>query len=242
METTVKERIMRFIKWKGIPQYQFERVCGMSNGYLSNLRKAPGGVKLQNIIREFPELNTEWLLYGEGEMLKENNISSQTINQQYSTNPIGNIYGNPNINRLSDCDCERIPERSPIIPDAVAQRPHFDVLPFVENQSSGLELSSIRVDHMPITMWYRIQDASLEPRYSKGDLIALSAYPQGKENPIPGKLYAIDTYSNGMVVRLIHPVEGGFVARAINRENYPDFLIDKDDVIRIYKKMLMVRF
>lgn len=66
----VKERINIFIEYKGIPIKKFEEKCGLSNGYISSMRKSFGEEKLNNVLKEFPELNREWLLYGEGEMLK----------------------------------------------------------------------------------------------------------------------------------------------------------------------------
>ena len=72
-------------------------------------------------------------------------------------------------------------------------------------------------------------------------MIALWSYPQGEENPIPGKLYVIDTYSNGMIARILLRQGEDFLARAINSEEYPDFIIKRNDIIRIYKQILMVR-
>lgn len=48
----------------------FEESCGMSNGYISSMRKGLGVNKLNNVLTQFPELNREWLLYGEGTMLR----------------------------------------------------------------------------------------------------------------------------------------------------------------------------
>lgn len=48
----------------------FEERCGMSNGYISSMRKGLGANKLNNVLTQFPELNREWLLYGEGTMLR----------------------------------------------------------------------------------------------------------------------------------------------------------------------------
>lgn len=67
---TVKERLMKFIKFKGIRTVEFERRCGLSNGYVSSMRKGLGEAKLNNVLKQFPELNREWLIYGEGEMLR----------------------------------------------------------------------------------------------------------------------------------------------------------------------------
>lgn len=73
METTVKQRLVEFIKYKQISIRSFERMVGVSNGYIKALRKAPTTDKMLSIIRTFPELNREWLLTGEGEMLMGDN-------------------------------------------------------------------------------------------------------------------------------------------------------------------------
>ena len=66
----VKERINIFIEYKDIPVKKFEEKCGLSNGYISSMRKSFGEEKLNNVLKAFPELNRDWLLYGEGDMLK----------------------------------------------------------------------------------------------------------------------------------------------------------------------------
>lgn len=73
---SIKERIYTFIKYKDISVKKFEELCGLSNGYISSMRKGFGTDKLNNVLRLFPELNREWLIYGEGEML--NTSISQT--------------------------------------------------------------------------------------------------------------------------------------------------------------------
>lgn len=70
MEETVKDRIKEFISRSGISTNRFERNAGLSVGYLRQLRKEPSREKIKNILEAFPLLNEEWLLTGEGEMLK----------------------------------------------------------------------------------------------------------------------------------------------------------------------------
>lgn len=64
----VKERILMFCESKGISVRQFEIKCQMSNGYVSSMRKGIGQKKLEQVLNVFPDLNREWLLYGEGDM------------------------------------------------------------------------------------------------------------------------------------------------------------------------------
>lgn len=79
----IKERTYQFIEFKGISVKKFEELCKLSNGYLSSMRKGYGDDKLNNVLTMFPELNREWLLYGEGEMLNpsivQNNQNGDNI-------------------------------------------------------------------------------------------------------------------------------------------------------------------
>jgi phage repressor protein C with HTH and peptisase S24 domain len=79
MEESVKERLIKFKDYLGIGQAKFEQRAGLSNGYLNQLKNAPGANKLQSIIGAFPELNKNWLLTGEGSMLNNNADSSSAI-------------------------------------------------------------------------------------------------------------------------------------------------------------------
>lgn len=68
---TIKERLILFIRHLNIGQGKFETRCGLANGYVNNIRRSITPEKLQQIARQYPELNTGWLMTGEGEMLKE---------------------------------------------------------------------------------------------------------------------------------------------------------------------------
>lgn len=69
MENTVKERIVAFVKAEQITAREFERRCGLSNGYVNNLKASPSSAVLQKILYTFPDLSQSWLLTGEGPML-----------------------------------------------------------------------------------------------------------------------------------------------------------------------------
>ncbi len=70
---TTKERLLLFLKHLGVGQSAFERQVGISNGYISSIKESIGSGHVQKIASKFPELNTEWLLTGNGEMLKSDN-------------------------------------------------------------------------------------------------------------------------------------------------------------------------
>ncbi len=71
METTVKQRLIAFIKHLRMGQAKFEKSVGFSNGYINNIAKSIGSEKLQKILEVYPQLSHTWLLTGQGEMLVE---------------------------------------------------------------------------------------------------------------------------------------------------------------------------
>lgn len=68
----VNSRILEFISAKGLSIAEFERLCGLSNGYVRKVKNSLGKRGLSDILRKFPNLNSEWLLTGQGEMLLPN--------------------------------------------------------------------------------------------------------------------------------------------------------------------------
>lgn len=71
-ENTLK-RIKQYIDLKGIKVSGFEKEIGMSNGsFASQLKndKTIGVDKLENILKKYSDINIEWLLTGNGDMIK----------------------------------------------------------------------------------------------------------------------------------------------------------------------------
>ena len=216
MKHAIKERIIQFIKYKSISKNAFENACGMSKRYISNLKGAPGARIIKNIHDAFPELNTTWLITGTGEMLSE---STENLKPT--------ILGE---------------NRAPILPTVVAGQPDTDILKYVQNNYDNLELSRIIVLDTPIDLWHIIRDDAMFPTFKVGDKIALLAYSKGDENPIPGKIYAVDTTSNGLVIRKLMPEENGaYIAKSLNEERYPDFIIKEEEIIRIFRIVYLGR-
>lgn len=171
-----------------------------------------------------------------------NSSGAQAITQ---TNYNGNnnyIVGNSNAQDVDYVEAEELPaECAPIVPTHLTKSPEVDVLKAVESAERGLEISPIVAYGMDIRMWYRVKDNAMAPYYEVGDMLALSPYEQGAEKVIPGKIYVVDTNSNGMVVRKLFPVSGGYNAKAVNREEFPEFEIEKNEIIRIFRVIMVAR-
>lgn len=86
----MKERLLAFIEKKRISKSEFERRSGLSNGYVKNIGDSIGSKILENILKAYPDLNRDWLLTGEGEMLK----TTQSVGDISNSNVSGvNVNG-----------------------------------------------------------------------------------------------------------------------------------------------------
>lgn len=69
------DRLYKYLEHKSTTAYAFEKTCGIANGYLKKQYNGKGSVGsdiLDKIHKHYPDLNTLWLLTGEGEMLSWN--------------------------------------------------------------------------------------------------------------------------------------------------------------------------
>lgn len=69
-DQNVKDRLIQYLKYKRVSNSEFGRRIGVSNAYVSAIRKSIQPEKIALIAKEFPDLNINWLLTGEGEMLR----------------------------------------------------------------------------------------------------------------------------------------------------------------------------
>lgn len=74
------DRILQFIDYKGINKSNFYKSTGLSNGFLDKVKDV-GVSKLELILKSYPELSMEWLIFGTGNML---NFNFETENNSIS--------------------------------------------------------------------------------------------------------------------------------------------------------------
>lgn len=110
---SVKDRIKTFISSTGMTNQRFEAECGLSNGYISNMRKGVGEDALERISNRFPELSRAWLLTGEGEMLKNSVVSAEKESADAFLAPLLPISAQGGtltdfVTSIKVIDCERV--------------------------------------------------------------------------------------------------------------------------------------
>lgn len=219
METSVKQRLIQFIKYKGIGQGKFEKAVGLSNGFVNNIRVSITPEKLQKISLCYPELNKSWLLTGEGSMLNDN---KQEVNMQKRVDESG-IYD------LSDYETWLLPQ--------TAHGGSLNSIPsdgiFLQNCEKMI--SPIKGVDFAITVY----GDSMAPEYPSGSRILIK-----KINPDIfidwGKVYVLDT-SNGVIVKEVHTCvkEGYITCHSINPDpKYADFVVPLSEVYGMYRVLM----
>ncbi|MET3030633.1 S24 family peptidase [Flavobacterium johnsoniae] len=78
------ERMREYLDYKGITKYKFCNDLGFSNKFLDNSSNM-GTDKACKILHYYPEINSEWLLTGNGPMIKEDNTNIVIMNNDRRT-------------------------------------------------------------------------------------------------------------------------------------------------------------
>ena len=87
--SSVRNRLKSYIKYSRMTQDSFAESLGLSRSYVNAIRKGISNTTLEKILEKYPDLNLNWLLFGEGEMIK-NNVNN-IVNQH-------NVNGDNNYN------------------------------------------------------------------------------------------------------------------------------------------------
>lgn len=110
--TTIKNRLRIFVTHLGIDNRQFQRTIGASDGYM-NRESEPTGTVIASVLRQYPQLSPDWLLTGDGQMLRSLRSHPSVIN---TTAPIqahsSNIHPEPITTEESATDYLEAPSAS----------------------------------------------------------------------------------------------------------------------------------
>lgn len=164
MEETVKERLMLFIKEKGLSQKRFEETAHISNGYVNNLKASPSSKVLQKIFYAFPDLSQSWLLTGVGSMLQSDNIPADRPRVSYTE---GKPYYNVDFTGGFDI----------VLNDQTAKPDYL------------IDFKMYR----EADCWCNITGHSMEPLISNGDIIAIKELKNWRDFILYGEAYGIVT-------------------------------------------------
>lgn len=112
--STVKGRLLAYLKEKRISQSEFCRSLGVAPTYIGVMRKSMSAEKLNKVASLYPDLNREWLLYGEGDMLVSGRRDPQDLLEEAGyvvpLLPVSAFAGNITAwsQQIKPEDCEKV--------------------------------------------------------------------------------------------------------------------------------------
>lgn len=192
MEETVIQRVRKLIQRRGVTPRGFASEIDFNystlNNYLTGRRKSIEVSLIERIVSSFDNVSSEWLITGNGTMLKsENALARNKIEPYGGTRPripmdvaAGSLSGFSEGIKLRDC--EQIP--------IVKAFPNYDYTIIVKGNS-------------------------MEPKYEGGDEIAISKVSSILEW---GKVYVLDTRDGAILKRLYEESEGEYRCVSYNKE------------------------
>ena len=252
MESAVKQRLVQFIKMMHLTQRAFEQRCGMSNGYVANIRKGIGEDYLLNIAQQFPQLNRAWLLFGEGNMLREIH-SSPTVSQTNINGDNNYVIGNnttravPATREIEEAEyievecpsCGTVVEVPstailPLVPVEVARQPDTNLEFWKENHPQEMQEVDLRKIWGGGVFLMRVDTRAMEPEYREGTFLVLRKLKDPTYARADGSAYVIDTLKPHTLFRYLSKErDGNYILTAENDKRGPIYLAAAD-ILNIY--------
>ncbi len=206
-------RVKKYIDFKGFNNSSFEKKNELSNGYIGTQIKRNadlGEGVLKKILDNCLDISPEWLLTGEGEMLKNNYTNTSHSMMQKDTA----MY-------------QKAPKGIPLIPlDAMAGfgTGTMQVMPYDTEQYIVPEFSELNVDYM-----IRVKGSSMYPKYNSGDIVACRKLPLDTFFQW-NKVYVLDTIQGPMIKRIKKSEKENQILCVSDNKSYDPFNLELSEI------------
>lgn len=211
---TVKERILQFLDEKEISKTLFFNKVGISPSNFKGAGKKSsiGSDLVVKILTEYPELSPEWLMLGEGEMLRA-----------------------PSKQAANDPKKEIIPSHTPqegipLIPiEAWAGALSGEDYSIMESECERYIVPSFQDADFLIT----VRGDSMTPRYYSGDIVACRKVFLSDLWFQWGKVYIIDTNQGSLLKKVRRGSSDETITLVSENPEYEPFELRKDQIYNI---------
>lgn len=200
----VKERIKSYLEYKGISDYRFEKDMSLSKGYI-NKAKNPTADVLMKMCGIYTDLSSEWLLRGQGEMLKDETAPLSLVQERGKLIP---LYRNEAAAGFGTAD--------------------FAIKP------SDIEGYYQIKEFMNADFMLHVRGDSMLPLYKPGDIIAVREFKECKFIQW-GKPHLLAARYQGLLIKRLYPAdrEDEISAVSENKVVYPSFTIPLEEITGI---------
>ena len=191
------ERLLQIVEYYKLSVREFERVIGVSEGVINKTIARNTGLKaetIQKIVEKFPQISLNWILLGEGKMLKSED------------KPVAKQTDNPN-------------EGIPLIPvEAMAGALTCDNTIF-EYECDRYVVPMFKGADFLIP----VKGSSMYPKYSSGDIVACQRVDMSNLFFQWNKVYVIDTNQGALIKRIKPGHDENHILIVSDNEKYDPF-------------------
>lgn len=219
------ERVKKIIQYYNLSICSFEKKTNMSNNSIQTAIKRTAKLKdetLNNILNAFPNISPEWLLTGNGKMLRRENTYDATTSNTI-INESTRTYQTTQTNTSLHLD-----EKSkflPLIPDTA----------LLNIKQSSITTSDFIIDkyHIPsftnADFLITIKGNSMSPKYNNGDLAACRLIPTDSFLQW-NHVYLINTSQGLLTKRIKEGNDENHVLLVPENPEFQPFQIQKSEV------------
>lgn len=226
-KSPIKQKILQYLEHKGISAYEFYKSSGVTRGILTQ----NNGINEDNLARFLAyakDINTEWLLTGNGEMLTvrhKTQVSTASVVQQ----PVAT--GSDHESKMESF-IETYKNSHNGIP-LVSERAvgGFANEHFLIKEKDVLAYYVIpKFKHLGVDFMIEVIGDSMIPKFYPGDIIACSIINHSRYIEW-NKCHMIATIDRGMLVKRIMPgTDKDCLTAVSDNKEYPPFDIPKDEI------------
>lgn len=197
-KSPIKQKILLFLAKKGITQYEFYQKTGITRGILGQ----NNGISEENISRflaYYTEVSPEWLLTGQGEMLRVDSLPTATP----ATVPSEGI---------------------PLIPIEAMAGFGTGEVQVLEYECDRYVVPAFRDAEFLI----QVKGSSMIPKYNSGDIVACKKLPMDRLFFQWNKVYVLDTDQGALIKRVKAGSDDDHLLIVSDNQNYEPFELHKN--------------
>lgn len=214
MLVTTKERILHYIECKNIPKSKFYNDLGIKRGLLDSdkLKASVTDVVIAKILAIYKDLNINWLLTGEGNMLRAESEKENI--------PVAHPSDSPT-------------EGIPLIPISAMAGAFTGEQSVLEYECERFVVPTFKGAEFLIS----VKGSSMYPKYNSGDIVACKRLPMDDIFFQWNKVYVLDTDQGPLIKRVKPGSDKEHVLIVSDNEHYEPFELPLD---RIYHVALVI--
>lgn len=224
---SVKSRVKVFCEHLKISVSTFEKSINVSNGYVNSISKSIGLEKISTILENYSTLNLEWLLTGQGDMLKST-LSTNIVNEPAA------LYNNltPQVVTVDNQGNDNI-----IMVSVKAQAGYLNGYSdpqFIE------KLPTYRLPNISngVFRMFQIKGHSMNPTLHQGSYVAAQFVDNWVDDIKDNRIYIVVSQEDGVVAkRCLNRIKkyNNLFCKSDNRKEYPSYNIEVEDIKEVWE-------